>query len=274
MTYHLMLFPDFKEKAVTLSYDDGLRADIRLIEIMQKYGLKGTFNIDSGRLAEEKCVHANEVRQVYVDSGNEVAVHGVKHVRLTCLTDEQIVQEIYGDRRALEDLTGKMVTGMAYAYGSFDDRVVKVLKTCGIDYARTVLYDTSFRIWDDWLRLRSTCHNTDPQFLALADAFMGAKYTPNMWVNEPKVFFLWGHSTEFEARKEWHLIEEFGKKVGNRTDVWYATNGEIFRYVEAYKALRYSVDGRTVYNPTAITVYGKTLEGKNVVYPAGEYTRI
>lgn len=47
-----MRFPGFKLKALTLSYDDGVRQDKRLIEIMQKHGLKGTFNINGGLFSE------------------------------------------------------------------------------------------------------------------------------------------------------------------------------------------------------------------------------
>jgi len=46
-------FPGFRDKAVTLSYDDGVRQDKRLISIMQKYGLKGTFNINSGQFSDK-----------------------------------------------------------------------------------------------------------------------------------------------------------------------------------------------------------------------------
>ena len=33
-----------KKKTVTFSYDDGITQDIRLIELLNKYGLKCTFN--------------------------------------------------------------------------------------------------------------------------------------------------------------------------------------------------------------------------------------
>ena len=42
-----MLFPGGKQKALTLSYDDGVQQDIRFIEILDKYGIKCTFNINS-----------------------------------------------------------------------------------------------------------------------------------------------------------------------------------------------------------------------------------
>lgn len=33
-------------KAVTFSYDDGVTQDIRLVEILNRYGLKATFNLN------------------------------------------------------------------------------------------------------------------------------------------------------------------------------------------------------------------------------------
>ena len=41
-------FPDGKRKAFTVSYDDGWPQDRRLIGLMNKYGIKGTFNLNSG----------------------------------------------------------------------------------------------------------------------------------------------------------------------------------------------------------------------------------
>ena len=38
-----------KMKAVTLSYDDGVAQDIRLIELLDRYGLRATFNLNPDR---------------------------------------------------------------------------------------------------------------------------------------------------------------------------------------------------------------------------------
>lgn len=59
-----MRFPEGRLKAVTLSYDDGMDQDIRLIEIMKKNGLKGTFNLNSGLYAPEGTVYPKE--QIWV----------------------------------------------------------------------------------------------------------------------------------------------------------------------------------------------------------------
>ncbi len=274
MTYHLMFFPNFKDKAFTMSYDDGVRQDIRLVEIMQKYGLKGTFNLNSGLMDQDIRIKPEEIRSVYIEKGQEVATHGVKHYSLPSLSNEQIIDEIHGDRKALEKLTGGIVKGMAYPNGPYDDRVVDVLKKCGVLYARTVVSTHDFYIRDDWLRLPTTCHHNDEKLFELLDAFLEANKNEIFWRKQARLFYLWGHSYEFDNDKNWDRIEEVAKKVSGREDVWYATNGEIIRYVEAYKALEYSTDGKTVYNPSAVDVYIRTLDDKQVAIPAGETKRL
>lgn len=43
---------DGKMKAVTFSYYDGVTQDIRLIEMLDRYGLKATFNLNSELLGK------------------------------------------------------------------------------------------------------------------------------------------------------------------------------------------------------------------------------
>ena len=45
------------------------------------------------------------------------------------------------------------------------------------------------------------------------------------------------------------------EKLAGHDGVWYATNIEIHDYVEAFRALHVSADGRRVFNPTAQTLW-------------------
>lgn len=74
-------------------------------------------------------------------------------------------------------------------------------------------------------------------------------------ISQNWMFYLWGHSYEFDNDDNWDIIEKFAAYVGGRNDVWYATNIEIYDYVKAYEALRVSVDGSIVQNPTATDVW-------------------
>lgn len=67
----------------------------------------------------------------------------------------------------------------------------------------------------------------------------------------------------------WEIIKNFAKKVGNRADVWYATNGEIYNYVKAFDGLIYSASGDIIKNPTATDVF-LNYHGKEVKIGAGK----
>ena len=86
-------------------------------------------------------------------------------------------------------------------------------------------------------------------------------------------FYLWGHSYEFEACKNWNVIEEFAEKVSGKPDIWYATNIEIYDYVTAFRSLVFSADGTRVYNPTLIDLYYET-EKRLYRIPSGQTAAI
>lgn len=50
---------DGKKKAITFSFDDGVTQDIRMIEILNKYGLKCTFNLNSEFLGLDETLDRN-----------------------------------------------------------------------------------------------------------------------------------------------------------------------------------------------------------------------
>lgn len=262
-----MRFPGGKDKAVTLSYDDAVEQDARLIAIMQKHGLKGTFNVSSGLYAKEGTVYPQgtihrrmtfeDAQKLYRESGMEVAAHGFTHPFLDKLPDPVCTYEVLQDRIHLESDFKCVVRGMAYPYGAYNDKVVDSLKACGIAYARTVVSTGKFDIPKDWLRLSATCHHNHPRLMELAAEFLGKSNRAF-----PKLFYLWGHSYEFERDDNWNVIEEFAEYIGNREDVWYATNIEVYDYVMAYERLEFSAAGNMVYNPSCMDIYFYTEQGE------------
>lgn len=255
-----MRFPEGREKALTLSYDDGVEQDIKLIEIMNKYGLKGTFNLNTGKYLKERGMYKTDeihrvmtkkqVTEVYLNSGHEVAIHSLTHPFLEQLPSSRVVYEISKDRENLEEQFGTIVRGMAYPYGTYSHEVIEVLKQLNIAYARTVISTEDFRIPTDWLRLTTTCHHNNPKLMELAEKFLECNTK-----RCPALFYLWGHSYEFERDDNWDIIEKFSSYIGNKKDIWYATNIEIYDYIEAFKKLIFSLDGNMVKNPTAMTLY-------------------
>ena len=86
------------------------------------------------------------------------------------------------------------------------------------------------------------------------------------------LFYVWGHSFEFPRDNNWERFEDFCKAASGDPDVWYATNIEIYDYVMALRALRFSADRTMVYNPTATDVW-IDVEKQTVHCPAGKITK-
>ena len=268
--HRFLRFPGFKRHALTFSYDDGTVFDKRLVEIFDKNGVKGTFNLNTGCMGEGRRLTKEECYELFANSPHEVAVHGAKHLILTEYAPATVNADVLLDRLELERQYGRIIRGMAYAYGTFNDEVVSVLENCGIVYSRTTVPTYKFDIPTDWLRLNPTCHHKDERLPELTEAFLDNTpvNSPMLWKNPNKLFYVWGHSYEFNDRNNWELIEDFCQKVGGHDYVWYATNIEIYDYVRAYESLVYSADGNTVFNPTTIDVY-TCLADKDTLIPAG-----
>lgn len=268
MNQYFMRFPEGKIKALTLSYDDNVKEDARLVQIMKKYGLKGTFNINSIWLSQGQKVNSTrrmdleQTLAVHADSGMEIACHGLTHLSLDQLSPQEYIREVFEDRQNLERIFGTMVRGMAYPNGAFNDSAVSALKLCGIAYCRTTVSTERFNIPSDWLRLPATCHHDNPKLMELAKRFVENKQNRN-----PMLFYLWGHSYEFADNNNWDVIENFAQYMGNREEIWYATNIEIYDYVNAYNQLIFSADGYTVYNPTNTCLFLETKQGAFEIKP-------
>ena len=251
-----MRFPGWKAKAMTLSYDDAVVFDKRLVEIMTRYGLKGTFNINGGMMSERFYRRMNEADLValYHAAGMEVALHGLDHAFLGGGTGADILKEYYEDKIKLEKTFGTLMRGGAYAFGVCNDEIVNVLKTLGVSYFRTTISTNRFDIPTDWLRLQPTCKHTADNLFDLLDGFCSAN-PDKEYRAYPMLFYLWGHSYEFEDQNNWEIIEQFGEKVAEHEDIWHATNVEIYDYVKAYEGLIFSAAGDKVFNPSGTDVY-------------------
>ena len=92
-----------KNKAVTFSYDDGIEQDIRLVDIFNTYGMKCTFNLNSGLMTPESCwenkgVHIKRMtpdRLPELYKGHEIAVHCRTHPALTGLDDDAVRDHVF-----------------------------------------------------------------------------------------------------------------------------------------------------------------------------------
>lgn len=260
-----MFFPGGKAKAFTLSYDDGRDFDRRLAQMFRQRGVKATFNLNSGKLGQPGYISAEEIPELYPPQCAEVATHGMIHAFLDRLPSHAAFEEIARDRVELEKLTGRIIRGHAYPFGAYNDRVIGILRDAGIAYARTVNSTHSTTLPEDWLQWHPSCHHNDPELGELADRFLSA---PPFF--GAQLLYVWGHSYEFGLDDSWGVMEKLLDKTAGRDDVWYATNMEIYDYVQAFRSLQWSADCARVINPTAVDVWlsmGGTPEP--VCIPAG-----
>lgn len=267
-------FPEGKAKTVTLSYDDGSVYDAKLVEMIDRAGIKCTFNINSGLYAKEATgspfrMTKEATFKLYENGGHEVASHAVTHPHIAAQDSANGALQVLEDRANLEEMTGYTVRGFAYPYGSVDDKMVETLRTCGICYARTTDETESFAIPTDWLRLNPTCYHRNPKLDELCDKFLDKSPVSHQ---APWMFYMWGHSSDYNRENEWYILEKFCERFGHREDIWFATNIEIYDYVQAYKNLRWSVGGAFVENPTNIDVWFRK-DGEVYVVKAGQTLR-
>ena len=190
-----------KMKALTFSYDDGVTQDRRLVELFDRCGLKATFNINSELLGkpgtlwrENMWVNHNKIRP----------------------------EE---DRINLERLTGKAVVGMAYPGGGInnDERVASVIRNhTAMKYARTITSCCRFDVQKDLHRFQPSVYHIEfDRMTELGEAFL--KLQPDT----PQIYYIWGHSYEFDYHDTWGKSEEFCRMMSGRDDIFYGTNCEV-----------------------------------------------
>ena len=225
-----------KMKAVTFSFDDGLKEDIQAVKLLNDYGLKGTFNLNSGLFGtrrscldsignnmQQMIVHEEEVAQIY--KGHEIAVHTLTHPNLTTLTEEEIIREIEDDRKKLEEICGDSVVGMAYPCGGYDHdaRVIDIIKNkTEIKYARAnnPSHNFTFHV-DNLLDFAPTVFGANENLEKMVDEFVTIE------ANDPQLMMIFGHTLDFYDSSgkfpSWKTFERICKKLSNQIDIFYGT---------------------------------------------------
>lgn len=225
------------KKALTFSYDDGVTQDIRLIELLNKYGMKCTFNLNSELLGREDYliregvrvshikVEPSQVREVY--AGHEIAVHTLRHPNLADMDDdEEIVRQVEQDRENLSVLAGYEVVGMAYPGGgvNFTPHAAELIRQrTGVKYARTTVCNYGFERQDDLYQFQPTVyHIMEPEKL-----FEVGRQFLELKPERQQILYVWGHSYEFDVRNAWEQFESFLEMMAGRDDIFYGTNREV-----------------------------------------------
>lgn len=190
-------------------WDDGVVDDIRLCEILRKYGARASFNLNPGlhgkqrstpwRYKDAKDVSRlarSELLEVY--EGFTIANHSMNHPWATKPPLHEWRREVVDARRELQDLFGQPIAGFAYPYGDSNPSVADVVREAGHVYARTCVNATPCFPPADPLQFASDCHHAEPDFWERYDKAKACGST---------VFYFWGHSYEFVSEEDWQGIE-------------------------------------------------------------------
>lgn len=271
-----MLFPQGKTKALILSYDDGRTEDRQLVKLMNKYGLIGTFHLNSNKLGTNGYLTKAEIKQLF--AGHEVSVHSANHPSLATLSKIDVVYEVVEDRKELERLIGYPVRGMAYPFGNNNEFVIDAIRGLGIEYARTVDDTYNFKIPEDFLKWHPTVHQ-----------FAKAYWEPNNPENDKKeltrfyqlisdfistkelaLLDIWGHSWEMaNDQNKWDETEKCFKLLANHPAVHYTTQIDLVDYIQAFRRLKFSVEKNMAVNQSSLTIFFKK-SGKSYLVLPGE----
>ena len=234
------------KKYFAWSFDDGLEQDKRIIEKLKQYNMGATFHLNSGLFGEKTYegrinnlgfkevpadsfetgrhfvpyvphfrIPKDEVKEVY--EGFEISSHTRTHVNLTKCSKTEMREEVAGDVKSLSELFGTEITGIAYPYGRSNKATYKILKECGLSYARIIKSDKSFRFPDDPLNLPLTCWHVSGKTFSVLDDFF--REEPE---NDDMFFLMFAHGYEFDfgtSESNWNKFERICESVSSHDDI-------------------------------------------------------
>jgi peptidoglycan/xylan/chitin deacetylase (PgdA/CDA1 family) len=231
------LYPGGKWKAFNITYDDGVLQDVRFVELMNKYGLKGTFNLNSGLMETEfEWTHPNGmvVKRLPISAvaelyrGHEVASHTLTHPYLSSLTEAQIMEEMAKDKENLERLTGLPVLGFGGPFHHWGPEVVACAKRCGFEYARNAEERYCYAPPEDYYHWSAGTYHVMPGFQDFVEGFFHTE-------EELALCQIVGHTYDLDVEDMWDHMESVLKRVAEDEDILSMTNIELVRYLKAMR---------------------------------------
>lgn len=261
------LFPGGTRRIVTFSYDDGHENDARLIALMNKYGVKGSFHLNSWKYMDMTDDEMNNIQKIY--KGHEISCHTVNHGWLTRMPAATAAAQVLEDRKVLERIAGYPVRGMSYPSGNYDERVCSILASCGIVYSRTTkATQRATELPENPLAWHPTSHHKDA--MPAVESFMETLDSP--WTRP--LLYIWGHAHELKSEEDWTYMENLISTVAGSDKIWYATNIEIIDYMNALSMLQVSADESILHNPTAIDLWVELDKKESIKIPAGSTVKL
>jgi len=211
----------------TTSWDDGHPLDLRVAELLARYGFRGTFYVPRRNIEGRSVVSNAELRELGAQF--EIGGHTFDHVRLDAVRDGD--RQIRTVKYAIEDDLGRAISGFCYPGGVHDPAIRDQVRTAGYQYARTI-QNLSFALPTDPFLLGTTLQlypHTRVTYLknfvrrqdwrrragnlrvVLRGGSFGARARDLLTraIETGGMFHLWGHSWELEEHDLWDELEAF-----------------------------------------------------------------
>ena len=229
-------------KYVVLSFDDGITQDKKLIDILNKYNITASFNINTGLFGESwdwvAEVQGNgkdfphlrwteEEIKTGIYDGMDICSHGFQHASCVNESAENIINDVKRDAEKIEEIFGKYPRGFAYPGGSCDSHAIEVItENTDIRYARTINSTRSFNLPKYFMEWNPTCD------IVAEDASLFLKnFLKKELKDKDLLLYGWSHAYELDIYENWDKFEKFIKELGearDRGDVIVLTDAEFY----------------------------------------------
>lgn len=229
------LYPGGKSKVFNVSYDDGVEQDVRFIALLNRYGLKGTFNInfwmthtqfqwvhESGLVV--KRLPESALKDVY--AGHEVASHSFSHPYMDNFSEGEILKEMGADRFFLQRLFDREIAGYATPFYFFSDQMAQCARECGFAYARISEESDDYSLPEDFYHWRGSKFHWDEDLEEFVEGFLKSD-------QELAMCQLVGHSYDLDVYDMWQRMEKIFSRVSQCDEVWPATHSQLVNYLRA-----------------------------------------
>lgn len=265
----LRCYPQGKPKAFNITYDDGILQDVRFVALLNKYGLKGTFNLNSQLMEQEfewvhpkgmtvKRLSRDAVRHLY--DGHEIAAHTLTHPFLNDKTEEELRWEIGEDKRWLEELFGREVAGFGVPFDYYDAKIAECVKSCGFEYGRNSELTRNYSPWQDPYFWSCGIFHLEPELEEFVEGFLRTE-------QELALCQIVGHSYDLDAENLWEKMENILARMAGDPQVCSLTHLELVRYL---RAMEQAVMGEDfVENPSEATLWFR-VDGKLMALGPGQ----
>lgn len=263
------LYPQGKSKAFNITYDDGVVQDIRFVALLDKYGIKGTFNLNSQLMEQEfewthpkgfavKRLPKDAVVNLY--KNHEVASHTLTHPYMHDMSENEILHQMGLDAYKLEQIFGRRISGFAVPFSYYSNLIAQCAEHTGFEYARKSDESLSYKPPEDYYHWQTGIFHLNPKLEQFAENFFTTE-------QELALLQIVGHSYDLDAENMWEYIENLLQKISADEDIISMTNIEIVRYLKAVRAAE--ITENCIKN-NSDTVLWFSVGGKIISVKAGE----